>query len=233
MVIDIIKKVNKQHKLRFNEQKHEYHLGKTELQSVTTHLQTYFPFDKEKISKAVAKKTGQTPKKILQQWNKQTKHGTHIHNLIEQHLTKQNLTSKQKEEIKQAIQFFKENKQYEIITVETRIFSKKHKLAGTVDLILKNKENQKLYLADWKTSKKPIQKNKAYKKAKKPFNYLPNNKFHKFSMQLSLYQVMLKHQYNIQIYDTILLHIPQTQPYNIIQPLTLTYEANQILQNQK
>lgn len=233
MVEDVINKVNKQHGLSFNPKTHTYLLKNKKLNNVTTFLQKIFPFNQKEISKAVAQKTGLTQQQILNQWKKQTRHGTNTHNLIQKHLQQNNLTKQETQKITHAIKFFQENKKWQIKTVETKIFSKQHKLAGTVDLILKNKENQKIYLADWKTSKKPIQKNKAYKKAKKPYHYLPNNKFHKFSMQLSLYQAILKHQYNINIYDTFIIHLKRNQTYQIIDTTTLTYEANQILQTLK
>lgn len=233
MMQTIINKINEKHDLTFNAKTHTYYANNEELDNVTTYLQTIFPFNKEKISKAVAQKTGKTQKTILKQWEKQTRHGTKTHNLIQKHLQRNNLSIKEKKEIANAINFFKENENWEIKAIEAKIFSKQHKIAGTVDLILKNTENNKYYLADWKTSKKTIQKNKAYKKAKKPFHYLPSNKFHKFSMQLSLYQAILQHQYDISIYDTFVIHLKRDKTYEVIDTMTLIYEANQILKNKE
>ena len=219
---------NKKEKLMFNEKEHEYLLGTTKLNSVTTFLGKVFPFDVKKAARKVAEKHWISEEEVLQNWKEITLRGSFIHHLIEEHCQGKEISDDEKEFIQGALLFFSENPQYKIVGIETRLFSKEYLLGGTADLILQDIETGKLILADWKTSIKPINEKDIFGYALNPISHIPNNKYYKYSMQMAIYQVILKKTYNIDIFETILIHIIN-QDYKIISGKNLEWEAKELL----
>ena len=219
---------NQKAHLTFKPGSHDYYVGGKKLQSVTETISKYFPFDEEKVSQAVAQKKIASQEEILQRWEQQKQHGNEIHDVAHRYCQGKNLAKKQKKKIQHAIRFL-QTSSYTVKASEIQIFSEEDDVAGTVDLLLYDEENQRYYVADWKTCKNEIRKDKAYEKAKDPFHYLPNNKFHKYSMQLSTYQTILEKQYDIQIFDTFIIHLKRDKTYDVKDTMNLQYESRMML----
>lgn len=208
---------NKINELKFHEDNHTYTIsGGIVLTSVTTKLKKYFPFDLEAIAKKVADIRKVPKEQIISEWQETAKFGTNIHNLAEKYSKGELLTDDEKSKIRHAIQFFSENSHLEILGTEVAIFSSKYKIAGTVDLIVRNKENNQIYLLDYKTCNKDINKNEVFQMAIGPLKDFPNNKYYNYSMQVSIYSQILKEEYGIDIYDSLLIHLKPNMTYEII-----------------
>jgi ATP-dependent exoDNAse (exonuclease V) beta subunit len=81
--------------------------------------------------------------------------------------------------------------QYEFVEAEKIIFAPDYLLAGTVDLIMKNKTTGKFCIFDWKTNKQ-IQTEDCYgKKGREFLEHLPDCNYWQYSLQLNVYRWML------------------------------------------
>ncbi len=180
--INKIKEHNSSNNLEFNEEQHKYTLDGVRLDSVTTKLGAFFPFDRDKIAEKVAGYRGVTKEEIISAWEETAVYGTHIHLLAEKYILGEHLNPQELEEIKHAIAFFNDNPHFEVLGTEVKIFSKKHKIAGTVDLMVKHKETGNIHLLDYKTCGKDIIKNECYQMALGPLKEFPHNKFFSYSM---------------------------------------------------
>ena len=228
--INIISKHNQKFNLKFDEENHRYTiLDDLELDSVTTRLKDFFPFDAEKVAREVAVRRGIHHKIILEDWEKIRDNGTHTHFLAEKLCNGNQLNAKELAKVKHVMQFLEDYNHFEILGCEVIIFSKKHKLAGTVDLILLNKKNNKLYILDWKTSNKEIEKDEYWGMAKDKLKELPHNKFYQYSLQVAVYMFILKQEYGIEVYDSLLVHLKDDQTYRVIEPTDLLMYAQEIL----
>lgn len=226
MVASKIIKHNKKHNLTFDKENHKYFVDGVEYQSVTVFLKKYFPFDRHKIASALAQKNLTTKKEIFKQWDLVRDNGSHVHDLIDRYLKNERLTKPQLNKIVNVLKFIEENK-LEILASEVQVFSKKYKLAGTIDLLAKNPKGQ-ILIIDWKTNRKPILKKDVFDMAKHPLSEFPNNKFYQYSMQLSLYSLILKQEYKIDVFDTFLVQLSKDS-YQVIDTLNLEYDMLEVL----
>ena len=228
--IEKISKHNKEFNLKFDEDNHRYTiLNDIKLDSVTTRLKDFFPFDAEKVAREVAARRGVSHKRILEDWNKIRDNGTHTHLLAEKLCNGNKLCAEDLAKVKHVIQFLEDHPHFKILGCEIIIFSKKHKLAGTVDLILLNNKNSKLYILDWKTSNKEIEKDEYWNMAKGKLKELPHNKFYQYSLQVAVYTSILKQEYDIEVYDSLLVHLKDDQTYRVIEPTDLLMYVHEVL----
>jgi len=159
----------------------------------------YPPFEKEKIAYRVAKKRGQSVEEIIAEWDKKGKdaseYGTKLHEYAESILKglplRRARTPLQKENfplVKELIdQILKE---YNVIGIEKIVFSSELKIAGTIDVLLEHKETGDIVIGDWKSNEKI--KKTGYNQANPPIFYLSDSHIDKYSLQLSLYEYILK-----------------------------------------
>ena len=77
-------------------------------------------------------------------------------------------------------------------------------LAGTIDALFHSKKTSQLHIFDWKTGK--FLTNNHYNQfLNKPFQDLPDNQLSIYSLQVSLYRLMLA-EHNIPTSDAYLIH---------------------------
>ena len=190
--------------------------------SVTTFIEEFFPpFDEYNISKRYAEKHNKTQKEVLADWkainDEANLQGTNVHLYCECVLTGQPIPEpRNKKEVNirksadKAIE--KLLSQYELVESEKIIFSEKYKLAGTVDLIMRNKENDNILLFDWKTNKK-IEKSSYWKEyGFPPIEHLEKVNFNHYSLQLNLYKwLLLKEGYYSNISEMKIVHLLPTK----------------------
>lgn len=225
---------NQKFNLIFLEEEHKYFIEENlELESVTTRISRYFPFNQKKVSRDVAMRNWTTEEEVLDEWEVLRNNGSYVHDLADKFCTNQKLDDRELEVIKNVKQFFEDHKDYEIVASEIRIFSKKFGVAGTVDIILREKSTDRIYLLDWKTSRKEISKNDIFSMAKEPFETLPNNKFNIYSLQLSVYSKILEEEYGIVVWDSFIVHLKMDGTYKVITPMNLFYEAQMLLEDCK
>lgn len=223
-----IETINSDHQLTFDEKQHRYNIKNKNLISTTQLIKKYFPFDSKKVARQIAEKKWTSEEEILQEWQQIMNEGKYTHELIERYLKQEKLNSDEQKRIEKIISYIKENN-IKPISIEQKIFSKEHGIAGTIDLICEI--NRKVYLIDWKTNRKNILKKEYFELANRPLENIPNNNFYKYSLQLSIYKYILQKQYNIDAYDTKIIHLinGETQEIDV---LDMTEETLQILKNE-
>ena len=231
--MNIIKKIlehNKKCNLQFDEKNHIYTIdGDIELESVTTKLKDFFPFDAEKVAMKVADFKGIPYEMVLEDWKRIRENGTHTHLLAERLCNGNKLCAEELSKVKHVVQFLEDHPHFKILGCEVIIFSKKYKVAGTVDIMLLNKDNNKLYILDWKTSSKEIEKDQYWEMAKGVLSDIPHNKFHNYSMQISIYMMILKEEYGIEVYNGLLVHLRDNMTYRVIEPTDLLMYVQEVL----
>ena len=194
--------------LTFNENEHKYYLNNKELTSVTTYINGFKNKDiyinryseDEKESK-------------FKEWNDKlieaSKFGTKVHNLIYDYV-KFNIChdddklagdmSPANLYLSYAIDYIKDKK---VLYAEEIVYDEKLGLAGTFDIILKDKDE--IVLVDWKTSKSIWLDSKH--KMKEPYNNLDDCNYNHYGLQLCLYKYMTEKKYDIKIDRMVIAHI--------------------------
>ena len=163
----MIKKIIDKSKLiSLEEESHTYSLLNSDLKfkSVTEFIHTFFkPFDEQKIAKKLTqtnlKYKGMSVEQLINSWNKRRDRGTIVHKQIEDFVNSECKISDAEMnnlDLKtiQGINFINKKclKKTNLLASEVIIYSEELKLAGTIDLIIFNKEKNHVSIIDWKTS---------------------------------------------------------------------------------
>ena len=174
-------------------------------QSVTGFLgQFKKPFDSEMIAGIVAKKRGVSKKIILAEWKEISdvalKLGTNVHKWIEDYYNGENPEIPTAENENARVQMFlklydDKLHKFKPLHQEFRVFSRKWGLAGTLDALFQL--NDGIYVGDWKTNKKfttDLQPEGRKQKLLYPFDDMWDNSLNGYSIQLSMYRLMLQEE---------------------------------------
>lgn len=197
---------------------HEYQLiddPEMEFTSCTTFAKYFFqPFDKIGIANNLTNThpnyMAMTPQLLVEQWDKIAEEGTLIHNEIEQFIKNQ-VDEPTREKSKVAIEWIKKNftDRYDVFS-EVIIYSKELALAGSIDILLYDKEEKTYKILDWKTNKKiettSFRNRMGTHKASS--NLMDCNYTH-YAIQLSLYRYILEEYYNIEVTGTAISHLTE------------------------
>jgi len=163
-------------------------------------------FDKDRISKAVAYNQGKTQDEVLKEWKQAGIDGTALHNYIENfYKNGENAIPKTQRE-KIFHKFYEDHKnKITVEKVEAPIYHPKYKMPGTVDYLGYSKKLGGKIIMDWKTGKS-ISK-VGYGNYFEPVNHLEDSKFNEYSLQLSIYKLILEEIYGMEIKGMFLVHI--------------------------
>lgn len=215
------------HHIRLEESTHTYrdYNGKA-YKSVSTLIAKYkTPFDKEAIAAKTAARQGLTVEQVLAEWAKAAPYGTAVHkqmedfffgadgpiDLIEPYLPKLNQWRSQD------VEFYP----------ETILYHPDAEIAGTADMLVKRGDSWTIL--DWKTNKAIRKKGYKGKKMLYPFDHLDDCNHVHYSLQLSLYALMLGEP----VKNMNLVHIPRHQEtLEVIPCLDLRQEAQGIINAQ-
>ena len=177
--------------------------------SGTQFLHSFFPpFDPTgEIARRCAMKEGISVEAIKEKWanagKEATTLGTRVHECCEDIEL-----GKNEKELRNKPQNLKEEKmfanaismakrfynQLDIIGVEKIVFSPSLKIAGTIDLLARSKKDGCYLLIDHKSNKTIDLEDKWNKFALKPIEHLHDVNGTHYSLQLSLYEYLLKHE---------------------------------------
>lgn len=212
-------------KFLFEEKEHVYTYEGECFTSVTTFIQQFHkPFDKEYWSKKKADEQGVPQEWILNEWQKKNdianEIGTATHLWIENYFN--NIWSELPTNTEIINRINKFNSIYasylyklEPLSFEKMVFSKKWKIAGMIDSLFLYGGN--VYILDWKTNKEfSTDKTLKYKeRLLAPFNDFYKSKLSEYSIQLSLYALILE-DCGINVKSGYLVHIgPGDEPATI------------------
>ena len=218
----------------FEEEAHTYHYKDIKYDSVTSYIKRFkTSFDREYWSKKKAIERGVDVSVILDEWQGKADVandlGTRVHKWIEDFWSgnPRELTEDDDQEFVERIGKFmdlyeRKFKNLVPLTSELKIFCRKWKLAGTIDqpfLMWDEKQGKVLFLiGDWKTNKEfrfdDHPKGK-YKKLLHPFSHLWENHLNEYSIQVSLYRLMLEEEIGIESHGGFLCHIGPEGPAKI------------------
>ncbi len=189
-------------RIRFYEEPHEYKLDDgRRLTSVTTYIKRFFPeFDSQTISARYALKHGLNQQDVLDAWEDKRRRaadfGTDIHAYAEAVLTGDQLptfrTPRHRAYCRMVDRCVAElTHAFELLDVEKIVFSHDDMLAGTVDIIMRDRQTGAIMIFDWKTSSK-IETYCQYRTAFPPYDTeLTDCNLDHFRCQQNLYRRLL------------------------------------------
>lgn len=174
--------------------------------SVTGFLSQFKPeFNSELIAKQVAKRRGVHHSTVLNEWKQISDTaldlGTRLHKWIEDFYNGLNpaLPTNDDTLLERVLSFkaLHESTLHKFTPVrqEFRVFSRKWGIAGTIDAI--KKLNQSYYVGDWKSNKKFTNDDHPEGRRQKllyPFDDMWDNSINGYSIQLSLYRLILQEE---------------------------------------
>lgn len=214
--------LKKSRRLRFDADKHKYHLDTFELTSVTTHIDKYRnEFESQKIANSLCKKYNEKyslnnkhnqrkPEYYIQLWNAKREmscnKGTMIHLYAESYPYFDNSELKEHDYIINYFDDLNENMVY--IGSEIRVYSTSLQLAGTIDLLLYNTKTNKFSIVDFKTNKDIYKSDSGF--FKEPYEYMKNTKINSYTLQLNFYKYcfeeMFKDVFSVEQLDLVWLN---------------------------
>lgn len=225
-------------KFKFDPDKHRYTYDGEMFTSVTTLIGKFHePFDSDKWSKIKSEQKGITQEEMLKEWQDLNDYanrvGTDLHNYCE------NFWNKELQPLPIDLDVIDRINKFNILyaqqlhkltplSMEKMVFHPKWKLAGMVDGLFlyqgKSKEPG-VIIGDYKTNKKfktDDDKDGRWHKLLPPFQDLFENHLNEYSIQLSLYSLILKEMCGIDIKKKYLVYIgPDNSPAKIYHALDL------------
>lgn len=213
----------------FDEPTHVYRYVTAKFDSVTTFIKKFkVPFDREYWSKRKADERGVDVSIVLNEWQGKAdvanSLGTRVHKWIEDFWSGKAPGIPEDESVRERIDKFMEmyDKRLSVLLPlksELKIFSRKWRLAGTIDqpFLFWSEDSDKpfLIIGDWKTNgdfKHDDHPKGRYKKLLRPFSHLYENNHNEYSIQISLYRLILEEEANIETQDGFLCHIGPDGP---------------------
>ena len=222
-------------KIVFDPSSHTYTYDRKSLISVTTILKWITPeFDTERMLKQQSRKTGRNIEDIRKEWNDKRDagldKGTRVHNYVENVLEGNDITCMTNinphiHEMKQfdiAWARLKEKLNAKFIRKEWTIGDAELGVAGRIDALISLyiKDKHRKCLFDWKTGKFMTRKyTREYMLP--PFDDLPACEEIKYSLQLSLYRLILDRNSNEDIYSGYIMHLPSDEEYQLYNVIDL------------
>jgi len=219
MVNEILEKLKvfEDPKFKFDPIKHKYTYDGIEFESVTKFIKKFSkPFDQDYWATVKSEQYGVPKEQILKEWKDKNdfanRIGTETHKWIE------NYFNKQWQELPNDLDIIKRINKFNVIYAkhlyklepvkfEVKIFSKKWKLAGTIDSLFLYKN--KLYIIDWKTNgdfTHDEHDKGRYENLLHPLTNYYKNHHNEYSIQISLYALILE-EHGIDVNGGYLVHI--------------------------
>lgn len=218
---------------KFDPEIHKYsYYGETFI-SVTQFIQSFHDkFDTDYWANYKAEKRGVTKEEILKEWkslnDRANEIGTALHNWVE------NYFNRVYQELPNDIDIIHRINKFNIayskylykltpVIFEKRIFSKKWKIAGMIDSIFIYKDS--IIILDWKTNKDFTDDSHPkgkYEKLLPPFDDYYKNHLTEYSIQVSLYRLILLEEADIDIKACYLLHIGPNMEAKMYQAIDFT-----------
>ncbi|MBH10012.1 MAG: hypothetical protein CMG74_06610 [Candidatus Marinimicrobia bacterium] len=181
--------------------------------SVTTFVHNFFEkFDSEKIAKKLVsthpKYVDRSVESLIDEWEASGRHGTKVHDEIENWVKEGAIPGEAKAVV--AIDWLKNYQKKSDIEVfsEVLIYSKELKIAGTIDLLALDKVTGIYEIIDWKTSKRINTTSFGNKTGNKfATRDVPDCNFYHYSLQLSLYRLILEEYYGFTVQNQLITHL--------------------------
>jgi hypothetical protein len=183
--------------------------------SCTQFIGSFFePFNSQAIAEKLTlthqKYQGQSPQELIEQWQAVAALGTKVHAEIDRYLKEKTAPSEEMSRI--GVEWVEQKNWSEVeLLSEVILYSTELQLAGTIDLIARDKQTGRLTLYDWKTSKQIDKSSFGDKRGIRGASQnLPDCNYVHYSLQLSLYAYMLEKHYGVTVDEIHILHLNKT-----------------------
>jgi ATP-dependent exoDNAse (exonuclease V) beta subunit len=200
----------------FDENKHIYTYDNITLPSVSSFIKRFTkPFNVDLMAKRTALKRNVSVEVILKEWDDTRNYACDLGHNMHTYIENDQKKIPQVEpiigtDLYNRAEAYKKLRDLHLsklnwLYAELRMFDLEWGLAGTLDALYE--KDGKVFMLDWKSNKKfTILTDKAYNNLYWPFNDLPECKLTIYSIQLSMYRLMLERK-NIYTTDAGLIHI--------------------------
>ncbi len=210
---------------------HGYRIGDKNLVSVTTLLKSITPeFDKDGVSLKMAERSGVTQAEILRQWEekgaKSRDKGTRLHQYIEDVMADKvdpilgriNDRLPEMNAFDDAWTKLRAELDAKMVKQEFVVGDEEFGVAGRVDNLMSvlpyKAKSRRACVFDWKSGKLDI--DNRFEKLLPPFDAYDNCKLNIYSIQLSLYRlIMERNKPDIQLSDGYILHLRDDGTYQL------------------
>jgi hypothetical protein len=227
-------------RFRFDEAAHEYWLGERQLTNWSAWIKNYKDvFDREAQAPRTAAKRGISVQAVLAEWDFSEWLGTQTHAYIERRYTwgpDAELRSANQEVALRCEKFEQLRagrlKDFAPVAQELRIFHEPTGLCGTLDFLGWHVPTQQLYVLDWKTNKAiGTDQGPIWRMLKGPFADLGDHEHNVYSLQISLYRILLE-EAGILTAGGAIVHLPAgTAPGTIYQAIDYRSRLRNIIFN--
>jgi ATP-dependent exoDNAse (exonuclease V) beta subunit len=209
--------------IEFNPNNHTYSLNGEKLTPVTTIIKHFQkPFDRDAVAQRVSVKELRAKAEIIAEWEAKAERsrtiGTAIHSHIEQVLRGNTVGQLELDpflslntmlpEIVSFNRFWQElcpKVSYSMDHIEWVIGDHEFGIAGIVDTMLFSPETGKYHIWDWKSGNFDL--HNKWENLLHPFGYLDATKLHIYSLQVSLYRLIVERNTGLQLGDSYLVHL--------------------------
>lgn len=220
-------------RIEFNKTYHTYSLDGQNLTSVTRIINKLKPpFDAKYWSERKAKERDVSPAVIRQEWDQKREaskqKGEQVHLHIEKILTGQaetddpflnlNVSLPEMQAFNDLWYTMRDGVTVE--QVEWVIGDKELGVAGTLDTLLFSDMTQQYHVWDWKTSSNFKLRNR-FQTLKTPFDDLGDCELNVYSLQSSLYRLILRRNTELDIGDSYIVHLSSSGQYTVHKALDL------------
>lgn len=214
----------------FDEATHTYTLDGQPLTSVGRTLDRVKPaFDEQRIAERSAAKGGRTVGEVLDEWKAKREAslalGTRVHSHIERVLTRQHnplkpdpflaLNKSLPEEEAFDAFWAQLGHRLTLERAEWIIGDATLGLGGRPDAIFQSPDTGQFHLWDWKTGK--CEDSNRWESLLRPFDDLPNCAVSIYSLQASLYRLILERNTEMIFGDSYLLHLQSSGEFRVIR----------------
>jgi hypothetical protein len=210
----------------FNQADHSYWLDGRRLESVTTVVKSIVPaFDRDKVAGCVSSRRGIPVETVLLEWETKSavalEKGTRVHAYIEDVMAGivDPVLSAVNEKLPEMLAFdlawrsLRDRLNAEVVGREQIVASAALGIAGRVDAILRltlPDGTAAMCIFDWKTGK--FSDRNPFESLLKPFSDLPNSEVHVYSLQTSLYRLILEED-GESYHHSYLVHLSEHGTY--------------------
>jgi ATP-dependent exoDNAse (exonuclease V) beta subunit len=231
--------------IKFDAPTHTYTVDGIPLRSVSSVYSAYVPpFDAPRIAAKVAAKRGTTPETLIAEWeakrDRAAAKGTKVHDYIQSVLRPApvdpnaetdaflalNAAPVKLPEMEAFDKFMLHaaDLKLQIMEVEWVVGDKELRIAGTVDAVAFSEVTGKWHILDWKTNENYNTENR-WENLLPPFSSLPNCEHAKYSLQISLYRLLIERNFPKEWGDPLnimgspyIVHLDQYGDFTVHRP---------------
>ena len=253
MTLALRNRHERDNQIHFDEPTHVYTINGSSKGycSITKFLHHFFPeFNADEIIQKMMRSKkwpesrwhGMSPAAIKEAWNangrEASEAGTAMHLGIEMVMNGAESEVPKETKITKEWEFFwnywrEDEKTYEPWRTEWEVWDDDLKLAGSIDMIYRNKKDGTFAIYDWKRSKE-IKMENTYASGFGPVAHLPDTNYWHYTLQLNMYRWLLEKHYGVVISEMalIVLH-PNNKNYRRFKLNRLEDEIEEMVETRR